>query len=87
MTSAFEELTERALEVGETSIMERIQLVLTKQDTVENGTLDDKKAMISGHGFSNPLLISSHTGEVLRVAIDCLEHVVRTETDAHHTQP
>ena len=63
LMTSIRELTERALEVGETSIMERIQLVLTKQDTVENGTLDDKKAMISGHGFSNPLFISSHTGE------------------------
>ena len=63
LLTSIRELTERALEVEETSIMERIQLVLTKQDTVENGTLDEKKAMISGHGFSNPLFISSHTGE------------------------
>ena len=63
LLTSIRELTERALEVDETSIMERIQLVLTKLDTVEGETLKQKHVMISEHGFSNPLFISSHSGE------------------------
>jgi len=63
LLTSIRELTERALEVDENSIMERIQLVLTKLDTVERETLVQKHAMISEHGFSNPLFISSHSGE------------------------
>ena len=63
LRTSIRELTERALDADETSIMERIQLVLTKCDTVERETLEDKQAMLSEHGFSNPLIISSHSGE------------------------
>ena len=71
MTS-IRELTERALEVDETSIMERIQLVLTKRDMVDVKTLESKQAMMSEHGFSNPLFVSSHSGE----GIESLQSVV-----------
>ena len=54
LLTSIRELTERALEVDETSIMERIQLVLTKRDTVNSETIESKQAMISEHGFSNP---------------------------------
>jgi GTP-binding protein HflX len=63
LRTSIRELTERALDADETSIMERIQLVLTKCDTVERETLEDKQAMLSEHGFSNPIIISSHSGE------------------------
>ena len=63
LRTSIRELTERALDADETSIMERIQLVLTKCDTVEREGLENKQAMLSEHGFSNPLIISSHSGE------------------------
>ncbi len=63
LLTSIRELTERALEVDEPSIIERIQIVLTKLDTVHLETLESKRRMISEHGFSNPLLISSHSGE------------------------
>ena len=72
LLTSIRELTERALEVDETSIMERIQLVLTKRDTVDSETIESKQAMISEHGFSNPLFISSHSGE----GIETLQSVV-----------
>ena len=72
LLTSIRELTERALEVDETSIMERIQLVLTKRDTVNSETIESKQAMISEHGFSNPLFISSHSG----TGIDELQSVV-----------
>lgn len=72
LLTSIRELTERALEVDETSIMERIQLVLTKLDTVERETLKQKHVMISEHGFSNPLFISSHSGE----GIEELQYVI-----------
>ena len=72
LLTSIRELTERALEVDETSIMERIQLVLTKRDTVDSETIESKQAMISEHGFSNPLFISSHSGE----GIEALQSVV-----------
>jgi len=65
LLTSIRELTERALDANETSIMERIQLVLTKADTVEAGLFGPIEAMISEHGFSNPLIISSHSGEGL----------------------
>ena len=65
LLTSIRELTERALDANETSIMERIQLVLTKADTVENRSFGPIEAMISEHGFSNPLIISSHSGEGL----------------------
>ena len=52
--------------------MERIQIVLTKCDTIDMETLDEKRAMLSEHGFSNPLFISSHSGE----GIETLQSVV-----------
>ena len=63
LLTSIRELTERALKANETSIMERIQLVLTKSDTADSKSLDGIHTMISEHGFANPLLISSHTGE------------------------
>ena len=63
LMTSIRELTERALEVEETSIMERIQLVLTKRDTANTNVLEGMRAMITEHGFSNPLFISSHSGE------------------------
>lgn len=63
LQTSIRELTERAFDAHETSIMERIQIVLTKCDTIDMETLDEKRAMLSEHGFSNPLIISSHSGE------------------------
>lgn len=65
LLTSIRELTERALDADETSIMERIQLVLTKVDTVESNSMGAVKTMISEHGFSNPLVISSHSGQGL----------------------
>ena len=62
LLTSIRELTERALDANETSIMDRIQLVLTKFDTIEPQSMEHVHTMVSEHGFTNPLVISAHTG-------------------------
>ena len=63
--TSIRELTERALDADDTSIMERMQPVLTKADAVVSKSLDAVQPMLSEYGLSNPLVVSSHTGEGL----------------------
>ena len=72
LQTSLRELSERVLESDHASIMERIQLVLTKADTTIQSSIDSAIEMVATHGFINPIVISSHAGtgiEELRTAM------------------
>ncbi len=62
LQTSLRELSERVLESDYSSIMERIQLVLTKADMATEASIDAAIELVSTHGFINPIIISSHSG-------------------------
>ena len=62
LQTSLRELSERVLESDHSSIMERIQLVLTKADTANEAAINSAIELVSTHGFINPIIISSHSG-------------------------
>ena len=62
LQTSLRELSERVLESDYSSIMERIQLVLTKADMATEASIDSAIELVSTHGFINPIIISSHSG-------------------------
>ena len=62
LQTSLRELSYRVLKSDHSSIMERIQLVLTKADTADQASVDSAIEMVATHGFINPIVLSSHTG-------------------------
>ena len=62
LQTSLRELSERVLDSNHSSVMERIQLVLTKADSTSQASIDSAIEMVATHGFINPIVISSHTG-------------------------
>ena len=62
LQTSLRELSYRVLKSDHSSIMERIQLVLTKEDTADQAPVDSAIEMVATHGFINPIVLSSHTG-------------------------